>query len=67
MTVRNSEVELTLAPSSILKENEMGRVYSTHEEKRNAYRILVGYLEGKRPAGGTRIRWEDNIKRYLRE
>jgi hypothetical protein len=27
----------------------MGRVRSTNEEKRNAYRILVGTAEGKRP------------------
>jgi hypothetical protein len=26
----------------------MGRACSTNEEKRNAYRILVGNLEGKR-------------------
>jgi hypothetical protein len=25
----------------------MGRAYSTHREKRNAYRILVGKPEGK--------------------
>jgi hypothetical protein len=28
-------------------------------EKRNAYRILVGKLEGKRPLGRPRHRWED--------
>jgi hypothetical protein len=31
-------------------------------EKRNAYRILVGKPEGKRPLGRTRRRWVDNIK-----
>jgi hypothetical protein len=36
-------------------------------EKRNAYRILVGKLEGKRPLGRSRRRWVDNIKMYLRE
>jgi hypothetical protein len=34
-------------------------------EKRNAYRILVGKPEGKRPLG--RHRWVDNIKMDLRE
>jgi hypothetical protein len=34
-------------------------------EKRNAYRILVGKPEGKRPIG--RHRWEDNTKMDLRE
>jgi hypothetical protein len=36
-------------------------------EKRNAYRILVGKPEGKRPLGRPRRRWEDNIKMDLRE
>jgi hypothetical protein len=36
-------------------------------EKRNAYRILVGKPEGKRPLGRQRCRWVDNIKMDLRE
>jgi hypothetical protein len=36
-------------------------------EKRNAYRILVGKQEGKRPLGRPRRRWVDNIKMDLRE
>jgi hypothetical protein len=36
-------------------------------EKRNAYSILVGKLEGKRPLGRPRRRWVDNIKMDLRE
>jgi hypothetical protein len=35
--------------------------------KRNAYRILVGKPEGKRPVGRPRFRWVDNIKKNLRE
>jgi hypothetical protein len=35
--------------------------------KRNAYRILVGNPEGKRPLGRPRHRWVDNIKMDLRE
>jgi hypothetical protein len=31
-------------------------------EKRNAYRILVGKPEGKRPLGRPRRRWVDNIR-----
>jgi hypothetical protein len=34
---------------------------------RNAYRILVGKPEGKRPLGRPRRRWKDNIKIDLRE
>ena len=37
------------------------------EQFRNAYRVLVGKLEGKRPLGRPRRRWEDNIKMDLRE
>jgi hypothetical protein len=36
-------------------------------EKRNAYRILVGKPEGKRPQGRPRCRWVDNIKMDLRK
>jgi hypothetical protein len=36
-------------------------------EKRNAYRILVGKPEGRRPLGKPRRRWEDNIRINLRE
>jgi hypothetical protein len=35
-------------------------------ETRNAYRILVGKPEGKRPLGRPRRRWVDNIKIDLR-
>jgi hypothetical protein len=35
--------------------------------KRNAYRILVGMPEGKRPLGRLRHRWVDNITMDLRE
>ena len=37
------------------------------EKSRNAYRVLVGKPEGKRPLGRPRGRWEDNIKMDLRE
>jgi hypothetical protein len=36
-------------------------------EKRNAYRILVGKPEGKRPLGRPRRGWVDNVKMDLRE
>jgi hypothetical protein len=35
-------------------------------DKRNAFRILVGTPEGKRPLGRPKDRWKDNIKIYLR-
>jgi hypothetical protein len=36
-------------------------------KKMNAYGILVGKPEGKRPLERHRHRWEDNIKMDLRE
>jgi hypothetical protein len=35
--------------------------------KRNAYRLLVGKPEGKRPLGRPRHWWEDHIKMDVRE
>jgi hypothetical protein len=37
------------------------------EERRGAYRALVGKPEGRIPLGRPRRRWEDNIKMDLRE
>jgi hypothetical protein len=50
-----------------VKEDEIVTAYSTNGEKRNAYRILVGIPEGKKPLGRPRRRWEDNTESNLRE
>ena len=36
-------------------------------EGRDVYRVLVGKLEGKRPLGRPRRRWEYNLKMDLQE
>ena len=36
-------------------------------EGRGVHRVLVGKLEGKRPLGRHRRRWEDNIKMDLQD
>jgi len=37
------------------------------EERRGVYRVLVGKSEEKKPIGRPRLRWEDNIKKDLKE
>ena len=37
------------------------------EQSRNAYSIVVVKLEGERPLGSLRRRWEDDIEMDLRE
>jgi hypothetical protein len=60
--LHNEELHNLYSSPSIIrmiqvKEDQMGRVCSTHGQKRNAYRILVGKPEGR----------EDNIKMDLSE
>jgi hypothetical protein len=38
-----------------------------HAWERNAYKVLMGKPEGKRPLGRPRRRWEDGIRMDLRE
>jgi hypothetical protein len=45
----------------------MGRTCSKNGDKRNAYKILVGKPDVKRPLGRPRRRGLDNIKIDLRE
>jgi hypothetical protein len=45
----------------------MGGLVARMEEKRNAYRLLVGKPEGKRPLGRPRRKWVDNIRMDLGE
>jgi hypothetical protein len=55
--------------NSIIKSRRMRRAGHVARigEKRNAYRLLVGKPEGKRPLGRPRRRWVDNIRMDLGE
>jgi hypothetical protein len=69
--LHNEELHNLYSSTSIIRmiKSRMmnGRACSTNGEKRDAYRILVGNPEGKRPLGTPRRRWVDNIKIDLRE
>jgi hypothetical protein len=45
----------------------MNRACRTNGEKRNAYRILVGKPEGRRPLGRPIHGWVNNIQMDFRE
>jgi hypothetical protein len=47
------------------RNNEMDRACDTYEERKGAYRVLVGIPERKRSLGKPTHRWEDNIKMNL--
>jgi hypothetical protein len=71
-TLHNEELrDLYSSPSiiRIIKSRRMrwAGLIARMGDKRNAYRLLVGKLEGKRPLGGPRRRWVDNIKMGLGE
>jgi hypothetical protein len=46
--------------------NDMGKTYSTHGTKRNAYKILIGKPKGKSPLGRPRSSLVNTIKMDLR-
>jgi hypothetical protein len=45
----------------------MSGARTTHGRYKNAYAVLVGKSEGKRPLGRLRRRWEYDIKMYPNE
>ena len=45
----------------------MGGACITYGERRGVDFVLVGKPEGKRPLGGPRRRWKDNIKMDIQE
>jgi hypothetical protein len=45
----------------------MSRACIMHRKKRNAYKVVLGKREIKRPLGRPRSRWKNDIKMDLRE
>ena len=50
-----------------IEKNEMDGACSTYGERGDLCWVLEGKQERKRPLGGPRHRWEDNIKPDLQE
>jgi hypothetical protein len=70
--LHNEELRDLYSSPSIIRIIKLGRMRWTGHvarmgEKRNAYRLLVGKPEGKRPLRRPRRRWVDNIKMDLLE
>jgi hypothetical protein len=70
--LHNEELHNLYAPQNIIRVIELRRMRWTDNvacmgAMRNANKILVGKLEGKRPLGRPRCKWEDNIRMNLRE
>ena len=53
----------------VIKTRRMRRTghVASMEERKVAFKVLVGKPEGKRPFGRLRHRWEDNVKMDLQE
>ena len=70
--LHNAELHALYSSPNIIRNLKSRRLrWAGHvarmEQFRNAYRVLVGKPERKRPLGRPRRRWEDNIKMDLRE
>lgn len=50
-----------------IKEDEKDEAFGTMEENANAYKLLEGKTERKRPLGRYRQRQENNVKMNLEE
>ena len=65
--LHNAELHALYSSPNIIRNLKSRRLrWAGHvvrmEQFRNAYRVLVGKPESKRPLGRPRRRWEDNIK-----
>jgi hypothetical protein len=70
--LHNEELRDLYSSPSIIRIIKSRRIRSAGHvarmgEKRNAYRLLVGMPEGRRPLGRPRRRWVDNIRMALAE
>jgi hypothetical protein len=62
--------DLYCSPNNVrvIKSRKMRCVgHAARMRERNVHRVFVGKLEGKKPPGTTRRRWEDNINMDFQE
>ncbi|KAJ4446397.1 hypothetical protein ANN_13093 [Periplaneta americana] len=70
--LHNAELHALYSSPDVIRNTKWRRLkWAEHVarmgESRNAYRVLVGRPEGKRPLRRPKCRWEDNIEMDLRE
>ena len=66
--LHSAELHALYSSPNIIRNLKLGRLTVAHMEQfRNAYRVLVGKPEDKRPLGRPRRRWGHSIKMDLRE
>jgi hypothetical protein len=70
--LHNEELHVLYSSPNIIRQIKSRRMrWAGHAarmgEERKLYRVLMGKLEGKRPLGRPRRRWEDGIRVDLRE
>jgi hypothetical protein len=70
--LHNDELHRLYSSPNIVRVIKSGRMrWARHVarmgEVRGVYRVLVGRPKGNRPLGRPSCRWEDNIKKDLRE
>ena len=70
--LHNAELHALYSSPNIIRNLKLRRLrwagdVACMEQFRNAYRVLVGKPESKRPLGRPRRTWEHNIKMDLRE
>ena len=67
--MRNEELNDLYSSPNIVQVTKSRMRWAGHVahmgEERGVYRVLVGKLEGRRPLGRPRRRWEDNIRMDL--
>jgi hypothetical protein len=64
--LHNEELNNLYSTPDIIRQIKSRRMRRRGEE-RNAYKVVMGKPEGKRPLGRPRYRWEDGIRTDLTE